>query len=80
MEIKLANKDYGSLNTKQMANIIKEEVGRPYSIRHIERLMHKLGFSLIKPRPRHIKQDAKKLESFRTEFKKNLNRSIWVMT
>ena len=79
-EVKRVNKKYCSLNTKQLSGIIKKEVGREYSIRHVERIMHKLGFSLIKPQKKHIKQDPKKVEEFRVEFKKNLSRNIWVLS
>ena len=79
-KIKNANEQYCSLNTKQLSNIIKKEVGIEYSIRHVERLMHKLGFSLITPRTRHIKHDQKKVDEFRDNFKKNFSRSIWVLS
>jgi putative transposase len=79
-EIKAANKKYCSLNTKQLSEIIKKEVGKVYSIRHVERLMHKLGFSLIKPRPNHIKHDQKRVDEFRDEFKKNFSRNTWVLS
>ena len=79
-EVKKVNEQYCSLNTKQLANIIKKEVGREYSIRHVERIMHKLGFSLIMPRSQHIKHDQKKVDTFRDEFKKNFSRSIWVLS
>ena len=79
-EVKRVNKQFCSLNTKQLADIIKKEVGNSYSLRHVERIMRKLGFSLIKPRPQHIRHDAKKVEQFREEFKKNSNKSIWVLS
>lgn len=79
-EVKKANKRYCSLNTKQLGSIIKKEVGTQYSMRHIERIMHKLGFSLIKPRPKHIKQDPKKVAEFKEEFKKNSSRDIWAIS
>ena len=79
-EVRKANKKYCSLNTKQLARIIKEETGNDYSIRHIERLMHKLGFSLIKPRTQHVRHDQKKVDEFRDEFKKNFERNIWIMS
>ena len=79
-EVKAANKKYCSLNTKQLGEIIKREVGNAYSIRHVERLMHKLGFSLIKPRPSHLRHDQKKVDTFRDEFKKNFNRNTWVLS
>jgi len=69
-EVKKVNKKYCSLSTKQLSAIIKKEVGRVYSLRHVERIMHKLGFSLIKPRQKHIRQDPKKVEEFRVQFKK----------
>jgi len=79
-EVKRANKKYCSLSTKQLGIIIKREVGQDYSMRHVERIMHKIGFSLIKPRQKHIRQDPKKVEEFRTEFKKNFSRNTWVLS
>lgn len=79
-EVKKANKKFCSLSTKQLGSIIKKEIGKQYSMRHIERIMHKLGFSLIKPRPKHIKQDPKKVAKFKEEFKKNSSRSTWVIS
>ena len=77
--IKTANEKFCSLNTKQLSEIIKKEVGREYSLRHVERTMHKLGFSLITPRSRHIKHDQKKVDEFKDMFKKNFSRSTWVL-
>ncbi len=79
-EIKRVNKKFCSLDTKQLSEIIEKEVGKKYSLRHVERLMHKLGFSLITPRSEHIKHDPKKVEEFRDEFKKNFKRNIWIMS
>jgi len=79
-EVKKANEKFCSLNTKQLSKIIEEEVGKKYSTRHVERIMHKLGFSLIKPRPKHIKQDPEIVAQFRDEFKKNFKRGTWIMS
>ena len=79
-EVRNANKKFCSLNTKQLAKIVKKEVGNEYSIRHVERIMHKLGFSLITPRARHIKHDQKRVDEFREEFKKNSSRNTWVLS
>ncbi len=78
-DIKKANETYCSLNTKQLGDIIKKEVKITYSMRHVERIMHKLGFSLIKPRSEHIKHDQKKVNEFRDMFKKNFKRNTWVL-
>ena len=78
-KIRDANNKYCSVSTKQVASIVKQEMGQAYSMRHIERIMHKLGFSLITPRPEHIKHDQEKVDKFRDEFKKNLNRYMWAM-
>jgi transposase len=79
-EVKNTNKKYCSLNTKQLSDIIKDEVGKEYSLRHVERIMHKLGFSLITPRSRHIKHDQKRVDEFKDMFKKNLKRSTWILS
>ena len=75
--IQKANKKFCSVSTKQVADVIKEEVGKSYCHRHGERLLHKMGFSLVTPRPKHIRHDQKKVDRFRKEFKKNLRRSMW---
>ena len=79
-QIKEVNNEYCSVSTKQISDIIHQEIGETYSLRHVERIMHKLGFSLITPRPQHIRHDQDKVDKFRDEFKKNFNRSMWVMS
>ena len=78
-DVKEANSNYCSVSTKQVKDLIHKEIGEIYSLRHVERIMHRLGFSLITPRPQHIRHDQKKVDAFRKEFKKNSNRSILVM-
>lgn len=78
-QINTANAEYNGVSTKQLKEVIRQEIGEIYSIRHVERIMHKLGFSLITPRSQHLKHDQGKVDVFRDEFKKNLNRSIWAM-
>lgn len=78
--IKSLNDNFNSVNTKQVAQLVKQEIGEAYSLRHIERIMHKLGFSLITPRPQHLRHDQEKVDNFREEFKKNFKRSMWVMS
>lgn len=78
--IEKRNADFGSITTKELRGIIHKEIGELYSIRHVERIMHKLGFSLITPRTMHLKHDQKAVDSFRREFKKNFNRSMWTMS
>ena len=67
------------MSTKQIKKLIRKEIGEEYTMQHIERIMHKLGFSLITPRPQHLRHDQNKVDNFRDEFKKNFNRSMWVM-
>lgn len=78
-EITSANEEFCSISTKEIGKIIRQEVGEVYSLRHVERIMHKLGFSLIIPRSQHIRHDQEKVDQFRDEFKKNFSRSMWVM-
>jgi transposase len=76
---KEANENFCSINVKQFSEIIETKTKKKYSTRHVERILHKLDFSRITPRSQHIKNDPKKVKEFRTEFKKNLKNSIWVM-
>ncbi len=78
-KINSANTEYNSVSTKQLKEIIKQEIGKTYSLRHVERIMHKLGFSLITPRSQHLRHDQGKIDAFRDEFKKNLNQCMWVV-
>ncbi|MGE0793375.1 MAG: winged helix-turn-helix domain-containing protein [Candidatus Woesearchaeota archaeon] len=78
-KIESANSEYNSISTKQISELIRHEIGEVYSMRHVQRLMHKLGFSLITPRTQHLKHDQEKVDNFRDEFKKNFNRSMWTM-
>lgn len=76
---KEANKKFCSIDTKEFSQIIEEKTNKKYSTRHVQRILHKLDFSRITPRPQHLKNDPKKIKEFRNEFKKNFNESIWVM-
>ena len=78
-KIQNANNKYCSVSTKQIQQLVHQEIGEAYSMRHIERIMHKIGFSLITPRPQHLRHDQEKVNQFRDEFKKNSNRSMWGM-
>lgn len=79
-KIKEANNEYCSVSTKQVVDVVRQEIGEAYSLRHIERIMHNLGFSLITPRPQHLRHDQEKVDKFRDEFKKKLRKSMWTMS
>jgi transposase len=78
-EVRAANKNFCSINTKQFSEMIESKTKKKYSQRHITRILHQLDFSRITPRPQHIKNDPKKVKEFRTEFKKKSKNSTWVM-
>jgi transposase len=61
-----------NLTAKKLKVIIEEMFSIDVSKSTAHRLMQKLGFSYITPRPVHYKQDKDKQE----EFKKNLNETI----
>ena len=79
-KVKQVNEQYCSLDTKQLREIIKQEVGEEYTLRHVERIMHRLGFSRITPRPQHLRHDQEKVDTFRDEFKKKLKKNTWIMS
>ncbi|HIH15639.1 MAG TPA: transposase [Nanoarchaeota archaeon] len=78
-KILTTNKDFCAVSTKEVNKIILKEIGQTYSLRHVERILHKLGFSLITPRSQHVRHDQEKADKFRQEFKKKLSRSMWAM-
>ncbi|MBU1198228.1 MAG: winged helix-turn-helix domain-containing protein, partial [Nanoarchaeota archaeon] len=45
--------------SKEIKKIIEKESGKVYTLRHIQRLLHKMGFNLITPRTNHIRHDEK---------------------
>jgi transposase len=67
------------LSSKEILLFVKKETGKTYTPRHIERLLHKMGFSLITPRVNHIKKDEKAQKKFRETFKKNSTKNMWTI-
>lgn len=60
------------ISSKEVLDLIESKVGKKYSLRHSQRLLHKMGFSLITSRVSHIRKDKKAQEKFRREFKKKI--------
>ena len=75
-----ANKNFCSIDAKHFSQLIEKETSKKYTPRHVERILHKLDFSRITPRPQHIRNDPEKVGEFREEFKKNFKRNTWVMS
>ncbi|MBD3322037.1 MAG: hypothetical protein GF350_13145 [Chitinivibrionales bacterium] len=73
------NEEYSSCNTQQLKDIICSEIKKKITIRHARRVLHRIGFSLITPRDKHIKNDPVVVEKYREDFKKNFNRSFWII-
>ena len=78
-KVRSANQKFCSINTKRFSDLLEKKFGRRYTIRHVERILHKIDFSRITPRSQHIKNDPEKVEAFRHEFKKNFKRNTWIM-
>jgi transposase len=72
--------DNCSMNSKEIKDVIKKDTGKIYSLRHVQRLLHKMGFERITPQIHHIKRDVKAQEAFKDEFKKNFNKSMWTIS
>ena len=64
------------ISSKEMVEILENEIGKRYTPRHARRLLHKMGFSLITPRVSHIKKNKETQNKFREEFKKSFNRNM----
>jgi len=76
---KHSKKRKAGISSKGVMDIVKKETGITYSLRHIQRLLHKMGLSLTTPIVNHIKKDEKAKEKFKREFKKNSSRNMWVI-
>lgn len=72
---------YNGMSSGWTSREIKQNIAKDfnvsYSLRHIERLLHKIGFSLITPRTRNVKASLSKQSYFKRKFKKNLKQNIW---
>lgn len=77
IKIKVIEAKKAGITSKEVLQLIEQKTDRKYTLRHAQRLLHRMGFSLITPRISHIRKDVKAQEKFREEFKKNFNRNIW---
>jgi len=51
--------------TRMIMDLVRREYGLVYTTRHVRRVLHQLGFSVQKPRPRHYKTDIAKQAHFK---------------
>lgn len=78
-KVVLKNQKYSSCDSKQLKDIICSEIKKSISMRHARRVLHKIGFSLITPRSKHVKNNPEIIKNYREEFKKNSNQSFWII-
>ena len=71
--------DRAGISTKEVARILEEETDKTYTLRHVQRILHKMGFSLITPRVSHIKRNKDAQNKFREDFKKKFKGNMWVI-
>jgi putative transposase len=57
-------------NTRLIKIHILQHYITSYTDRHVQRLLHKFGYSLQKPRPRHTRRNDKEMEEFKENLKK----------
>lgn len=77
--VRSAEENHCCVSSKELKQLIDREVGSAYSLRHVQRLLHKLGLTRTTPRSQHIKHDQEKVDAFRDEFKKNWDQSTWTI-
>lgn len=68
------------ISSKEVLQLIEHKTEKKYTLRHVQRLLHKMGFSLITPRVSHVKKDKEAQEKFCREFKKKSKKNIWVIS
>jgi transposase len=55
------------LRGKEAQRILAQEFGRSYTLSGAYKLLHRLGFSCLMPRPRHRKNDPQAMEQWLTD-------------
>jgi len=73
---KMANGYTRGWQTKDVYQLMKNELGVKYSLRHVRRILRSLGFVVLVPRPRNKKRNQNDVDEFQQDFKKTLK--IWV--
>jgi len=54
-----------TLRGRDIQRILDQQFGVTYSLNGVYDLLHRLGYSCLKPRPRHEKNDPQAMENFR---------------
>jgi transposase len=55
-----------TLRGRDAVRILEQEFGKSYSLNGAYDLLHRLGFSSLRPRPKHRKNDPAAMEAFKT--------------
>ena len=64
--------------TKMLLQFIKDKFGVKFGVRYAEKIMHKCGIRLITPRSNHIRASEGVQNAYRSDFKKNSRKNIWI--
>lgn len=56
-----------TLRGKEVVRILHQEFGVPYSLQGAYDLLHRLGYSCLKPRPRHRKNDPEVIAQWKQQ-------------
>ena len=59
-----------TLNGRDIQHILKKDFGAVYTLDGVYKLLHRLGYSCLKPRPRHAKADPVAQETFKKTSQK----------
>jgi len=72
--------DFSNWEGKSMSHYVKKKFGVVLKVRQCQNLLHKMGFSLQRPRYKFPKADPEKQKEFVEEFTKSwslLEKTIW---
>jgi transposase len=59
---------------EDVRRILQEEFGKLRSLSGTYKLLHRLGYRLLSPRPKHYKANEEEQENFKKKFQKKLGR------
>lgn len=65
------------ISSREVREILENETGKKYTLRHTRRLLHTMGFSLIIHRVNQHEKNKKAQNRFQEKFKKNFKGNLW---
>lgn len=68
---------FPGISSREAREVLENETGKRYSLRHTRRLLHMMGFSLITPRAKRHKKYMKAQNRYPEKFNRAVKGTLW---